>query len=372
MWKFTNKFGAEKLQNAGYLPIENIIEDKILAADTAVITFDNIPQGYAHLHIDAKTTWTVAGDDLMGCRVNGDAGATNHVTQMLNAHAGTPMPGGYSDNMWFPIRKWFRAAWTMDIPDYSRNTLKMFTSKYYTTYADNGPASADGEFTGVCGGFVIGSVGPITKLEFLRTGRVFAAGSRITLYGRSVVPLPSPGSILPVTYGTSLPASPLTGQEAILVDSLTAPTYQWRFRYNGDSTSAYKWEFVGGAPAYSELQVGENTASTSFTDLATQGPAVPVPRNGDYIVEYGANVTGISGTSTAAIVSLWDSSSGLITNTGVNASPPANIYQSVNRIARLLNLTAGRTIRQVYSVAFGGGTAQFSQRIIKITPIRVA
>jgi hypothetical protein len=282
MWKFTNKFGADKVQGAGYLPIENVIEDKILAADTAVVTFDNIPQGYSHLHIDAKTSWTVGSDDLMGCRVNGDAGATNHVTQMLNAHAGTPMPGGYSDNMWFPIRKWFRAAWTMDIPDYSRNTLKMFTSKYYTTYADNGPASADGEFTGVCGGFVIGSVGPITKLEFLRTGKVFAAGSRITLYGRSVVPLPSPGSILPVTYGTSLPASPLTGQEAILVDSLTAPTYQWRFRYNGDSTSAYKWEYVGGTSiSVVDLSTMAKANTPTWADVGGN-TSLAVPRAGIY------------------------------------------------------------------------------------------
>jgi hypothetical protein len=47
-------------------------------------------------------------------------------------------------------------------------------------------------------------------------------------------------------YGTTLPAGPVDGQEAILVDSLTNPTYQWRFRYNAGSALAYKWEFIGG------------------------------------------------------------------------------------------------------------------------------
>ena len=53
-----------------------------------------------------------------------------------------------------------------------------------------------------------------------------------------------PAAQIPLTvvcYGTTLPASPVDGQEAILVDSVTNPTYQWRFRYNAGSTSAYKW-----------------------------------------------------------------------------------------------------------------------------------
>ena len=29
-------------------------------------------------------------------------------------------------------------------------------------------------------------------------------------------------------YGTTLPASPLNGDEAVLVDSVTNPSYQWR------------------------------------------------------------------------------------------------------------------------------------------------
>src|SRR6516164_5696483 len=60
--------------------------------------------------------------------------------------------------------------------------------------------------------------------------------------GPSIIPAPALG------YGTSLPGSPIDGQEYVLVDSTTNPSYQWRFRYNAASTSAYKWEHVGGAP----------------------------------------------------------------------------------------------------------------------------
>jgi hypothetical protein len=46
--------------------------------------------------------------------------------------------------------------------------------------------------------------------------------------------------------GVSLPDSPEEGEIFTLVDSLTAPTYMWTFRYNPASISLYKWEFLGG------------------------------------------------------------------------------------------------------------------------------
>jgi len=51
-----------------------------------------------------------------------------------------------------------------------------------------------------------------------------------------------------VSYGTSFPIGPMDGQEYTLVDSITAPTYQWRFRYNAKRIDANKWEFIGGTP----------------------------------------------------------------------------------------------------------------------------
>jgi hypothetical protein len=87
-------------------------------------------------------------------------------------------------------------------------------------------------------------------------------------------------------YGTSLPGSPTDGQEYILVDSTTAPTYAWRFRYNAGSASAYKWEFVGGSPAMSFNSGGVVvSAQTSYTD--NNGPSFTIPRAGDYDITIG-------------------------------------------------------------------------------------
>src|SRR6516165_9884547 len=68
----------------------------------------------------------------------------------------------------------------------------------------------------------------------------------------------TPADVANIPYGTSLPASPFDGQEAILVDSVTNPSYQWRFRFNAGSTSAYKWECVGATPLGAYLNVQES------------------------------------------------------------------------------------------------------------------
>lgn len=108
-----------------------------------------------------------------------------------------------------------------------------------------------------------------------------------TYYGPNV----ALGAVIPPIYGTSLPASPADGQEAILVDSLTNPTYQWRFRYNAGSASAYKWEFIGGSPAISIVDNSGSTTSASYAALSgPAGPQITLPRAGDYIIRHGAHV----------------------------------------------------------------------------------
>lgn len=72
-------------------------------------------------------------------------------------------------------------------------------------------------------------------------------------------PTPSPTAM--PTYGTSFPASPINGQEHILVDSTTNPTYEWRYRYNANNTTANKWEFI-------------STPRTWRVGGSTQNPAI--------------------------------------------------------------------------------------------------
>jgi hypothetical protein len=101
-------------------------------------------------------------------------------------------------------------------------------------------------------------------------------------------PLAAPASIPLVT---ALPGSPVDGQEIILVDSLTAPTYQWRLRYVAAKASN-RWIYIGGRPLYAEVPTQEPTTSTVYTNLATIGPSLTPPVSGDYMVEHGCTVVG--------------------------------------------------------------------------------
>jgi hypothetical protein len=88
-------------------------------------------------------------------------------------------------------------------------------------------------------------------------------------------------------YATTLPASPVDGQIATLVDSLTAPTYIWRFRYVAGIADAYKWVFIGGGPLLASGAAVDSSASTSYVFVS--GPTLTFPRAGIYDVEFGAS-----------------------------------------------------------------------------------
>lgn len=170
-------------------------------------------------------------------------------------------------------------------------------------------------------------------------------------------------------YGTVLPAGPVDGQEYVLVDSLTAPTYQWRFRYNAGSASAYKWEFVGGAAKWGTVDTSESTASTTAVDLATVGPAFTVPREGDYLCSWGSDAScDLSGHAMAAV----------LCKAGVEQAVAAIVSQTAGsayqwrvwREYRLDGVAAAAVLSVRYKAS--GGTGYFRRRDLSILPVRVA
>lgn len=106
----------------------------------------------------------------------------------------------------------------------------------------------------------------------------------------SVPPAPASSGIPAVSVGTTLPASPFDGQEAILVDSLLLPSYSWRFRYLASITDAYKWIFCGGPPLRAFILTNETQNNvTSPADLATV-VGITMPRAGIYVFDHGATL----------------------------------------------------------------------------------
>jgi len=93
------------------------------------------------------------------------------------------------------------------------------------------------------------------------------------------------------TLVTALPGSPTDGQEVILVDSLTAPTYSWHLRYVAAKASN-RWLFVGGTVLSVEAPAQQSLgAVTVYTDPPTTPLAITLPVAGLYRADYASAMT---------------------------------------------------------------------------------
>ena len=132
------------------------------------------------------------------------------------------------------------------------------------------------------------STAAINRITVYPGTALFAAGSRLSIYG-----IPTVGQAAPVTalapgdVGIALPVSPVDGQIFTLVDSLTAPTYSWMFRYVASITTGYKWIFIGGAPATRVYDPAQSISPSAWT--ATTLPTFTIPRPGTYLFTWFSN-----------------------------------------------------------------------------------
>jgi hypothetical protein len=172
------------------------------------------------------------------------------------------------------------------------------------------------------------------------------------------------GSTAP-TAATTLPGSPSNGQQAILVDSTSAPTYAWFFQY---SSAASKWLFVGGSPAVVINNGSLSTTSTSFVDV---GATFTTPRAGDYIVEvtaFGNESTGAG--APQAQLRMVVAATNYTTMNGI-----VNVTGTVNRIsvAGKVKATgvAASAVVKLQGLTTVAATASWDQVLLAVTPVAV-
>jgi hypothetical protein len=187
-------------------------------------------------------------------------------------------------------------------------------------------------------------------------------------------------------YGTSLPASPINGQETILVDNTSNPSYVWRFRYNNGSTSPYKWEFIGGSGYAAVVQAGF-TGTWSIGDYTYHdggGPTLTVPRSGDYDIVSQAQISSArnqGGAYNAALMSYDIGATAAVDSDAVAsmASSDPGVQSQFDALPHQYRLNrktfgAGTVLTAKYRHAnyADAGMPQFQHRAIAITPIRVS
>ena len=168
-----------------------------------------------------------------------------------------------------------------------------------------------------------------------------------------------------VTYGTVFPASPVTGQEHILVDSTTAPSFVWRFRYNAGRGDANKWEFVGGAPYAKFVSAQESTGSGSATDLTTP-MSLTAPRAGQYLVEAMSMFWGtLDGGAVIAGISLSVAGA-----TVLDGAWEQRVMARPHTLTWVGAVAAGAVIKPQWRSS--NGTVNVRDRSFKVTPLAVA
>jgi hypothetical protein len=173
------------------------------------------------------------------------------------------------------------------------------------------------------------------------------------------------------TLVTSLPTSPVDGQVIDYVADSTNGVV-WRFRYRSASTSAYKWEFIGGGQLDSYVATQQSTSATTTVGLS--GPSVTVPLAGDYLVTGGAvcavnsagNLAGFIFKGTGDSDAVWSST--YVYSTLNYASVYGN---SASGIQKKTGQTANQVIEMRYAVSNGAYIAYFNNRFMTVTPIRV-
>jgi hypothetical protein len=172
------------------------------------------------------------------------------------------------------------------------------------------------------------------------------------------------------TYGPSPPPTPADGAEWILPISLpSGGPIVWRFRYNAGSASAYKWEYVGGAPYIGLITLGETTTTVgSFVDTATAGPGLSMPRAGEYVfVGSAVSYSGAGPSQTRIALAI----NGVIGGVEGHAWVPAAGQNNTATMQTQRTVAAAGHLAKL-QVNVGNSGNGWSNRALSVTPIRVA
>jgi len=173
--------------------------------------------------------------------------------------------------------------------------------------------------------------------------------------------------------GTSLPSTPFDGMIFTLVDSLTAPTYAWRFQYVA-AKATNKWVFIGGSPVIDQndanaihaLALGVWGDPTS----GGVGPQFTVPVAGDYRVGWGFLGLGQGGSGGYPEMGIKIGAAAVANDDQISGSQTAR-GPSTARVKRFNGVVAGTLIKAQYRMQAGGSFNLNTERWLEVLPIAV-
>lgn len=176
-----------------------------------------------------------------------------------------------------------------------------------------------------------------------------------------------------IPFVTVLPGIVSDGQEVYFVVDATKGIL-WHLKYRAASTSAYKWEFVGGSRIVSENNAGYTVAMTTVHTLTTDTPSVTLPLNGDYLIEYGGQFGFSSGIVDDLVVTvgLDATNKETISNIWFYFGTAAQFRTFGQQKTVLTGCVANQLVRMFARSQTANRTLTYSGRTIAVRPIRVA
>lgn len=163
--------------------------------------------------------------------------------------------------------------------------------------------------------------------------------------------------------------TPYDNMKVALTVDATAGVY-WTFQYNSGSASSYKWEFVGGPGLYAEILTSEGLTTATYSALTTAGPAITLPRAGDYEVSIGAWLQNNTPNSTNARMSYDIGGTTAVDADKVEGTGGSQVTSTGSRTRLKTGLTAVTLTAKYRSDGVNNG--QFANRWMRVGPIRIS
>jgi hypothetical protein len=169
--------------------------------------------------------------------------------------------------------------------------------------------------------------------------------------------------------------SPIDGDEVYFIADATNGVI-WHLRYNAGSSSAYKWEFLGGSPLFASAVPG-GTGTLWSTGTVVVPATVVIPRAGDYDFEVTATILANNqgGTTEYAQLGLATGGTTLVNAPGGGGSftsPQSGTFSSLATEGLATGIAASATAGAGLYKNGGAGSWNYVSVQTKVRPRRIS
>lgn len=171
---------------------------------------------------------------------------------------------------------------------------------------------------------------------------------------------------------TALPTSPVNGQECYYLAS-AADGVVWHLKYRSGSTSAHKWEYVGGPPTLAVSTGSSGVISSSTIAVLPNTPQLTIPLPGIYDVEMYIDMQNyIAGLNDIRIYFIRSSAPATnLAGGSLTILTVSSTAASVQKRNRLGGLIAGNVLQLAYTSSGNVALSQADVSILRAWPVRV-